>query len=161
MVWIPSPSLGNVRPSVSEIKNLCLSQPVVIEVFFWQVTTNRISQHEDLKQRVSHFNLFSVSHFVMTPPSVCCSVLVSFLRKKNVITSFLLPKDRRDDINFPSKLAWSSGFDSLDSCYSGLIPSLHRFADQWQSCDHHNLLACGRTELPRRRFSISLNQSLL
>lgn len=99
MVWIPSPSLGNVRPSVSEVKYLCLSQPVVIEAFFWQVTTNRISQHEDLKQRGSYFILFSVSHFVMTPPSVCCSVLVSLLWKDNAISSFLLSKDRQHKIS--------------------------------------------------------------
>lgn len=66
-------------PSVSEVKNLCLSQPVVIEVLFWQVITNRVSQRDNLQQTDSHFILFfSCYTLLMTPPSAvlylyhCC-----------------------------------------------------------------------------------------
>lgn len=64
----------------------------------------------------------------MTPPSVCCSVLVLLLwKKKKCNHIFLLSKDRTDDKEVPLKLASSSVFNSLDRCYSGLTLSLHSF----------------------------------
>lgn len=139
-VRIPSPSWGVSDPLSLRFSYLCSAQPVVIEAFSWQVTTNRISQHEDLKQRGSYFILFSASHFIMTPPSVCCSVLVSLLGKDNANFFFSLKIEQMTQ-NFPPSLHeqwfWLTGQVSFRTYFLS-IEVFWPLTISW----HHNLLEC-------------------